>query len=249
MTDFPSHFKPMLGAALLASVLALSFQASAQTASPAPANGNTSTAPAASATTSGNADPGASTEKAETASGTPDARSDRRMGHMARMHGPGGRDDMRNDMRDGMRSVHSMHGDKGVHRGGERGTDRSADRSDPAHGMSRVEHMRARQGARLAVLKGRLQLSDAQQGSWSDFARALELPATMPDRRALRAEMAQLKTPERLNRMQALAAERSARQAKRADAVRAFYAALTPQQQATFDAQSPGREGRRGHRS
>ena len=52
-----------------------------------------------------------------------------------------------------------------------------------------------------------------------------------------RAEFAKLTTPQRLDRMQTRQAERSAMFAKRIDATRSFYAALTPEQQKTFDAE------------
>ncbi len=50
--------------------------------------------------------------------------------------------------------------------------------------------------------------------------------------------------------MQARQAERSARFAKRAEATKTFYAALTPEQQKTFDAETvhAGMHGHRGHR-
>ena len=65
-----------------------------------------------------------------------------------------------------------------------------------------------------------------------------------------RAEFAKLTTPERLERMQTRQAERSARFAKRAEATKTFYAALTPEQQKTFDAETvhAGMHGHRGHR-
>lgn len=46
--------------------------------------------------------------------------------------------------------------------------------------------------------------------------------------------------------MQQRQAERSAMFAKRADATRSFYAALTPEQQKTFDTESMPRFGPRG---
>jgi hypothetical protein len=65
-----------------------------------------------------------------------------------------------------------------------------------------------------------------------------------------RAEFAKLTTPERLERMQTRQAERSAMFAKRAEATKSFYAALSPEQQKTFDAESMrhGPRGKHGHR-
>jgi hypothetical protein len=61
-----------------------------------------------------------------------------------------------------------------------------------------------------------------------------------------RAEFAKLTTPQRLERMEARRAERSAMFAKRAEATKTFYAALTPEQQKTFDAETVHFGGHRG---
>lgn len=69
------------------------------------------------------------------------------------------------------------------------------------------------------------------------------------DRKALRDEFASLSTPERLDRMQALADRRQARQAARAEVVKAFYAQLSPEQQQVFDAEAmPHRQHGKHHR-
>ncbi|MDM0021563.1 Spy/CpxP family protein refolding chaperone [Variovorax saccharolyticus] len=113
----------------------------------------------------------------------------------------------------------------------------------------RAERMQAHRTQRLAALKEKLKLTPAQESAWSSFTTAQQPPAR-PDaaqREARRAEFAKLTTPQRLDRMQARQAERSAMFAKRADATRSFYAALTPEQQKTFDAESMARFGQRGH--
>jgi protein CpxP len=56
-------------------------------------------------------------------------------------------------------------------------------------------------------------------------------------REAMRAEMEKLSTPERIDKMKALRAQRDAEMDKRATATKTFYAALTPEQQKVFDAQ------------
>ncbi|MDN4589724.1 hypothetical protein DBA29_14605 [Xenophilus aerolatus] len=118
----------------------------------------------------------------------------------------------------------------------------------------RFERMQQHRAQRLAALKDKLQLSAQQQGAWTSYTTALQPPA-MPkpeDRAARRAEFEKLTTPERIDRMQARQAERSAMFAKRADATKAFYAQLTPAQQKTFDAESlrmgPRGHGHHGHR-
>jgi hypothetical protein len=109
-------------------------------------------------------------------------------------------------------------------------------RMDPAQ---RFERMQADRAQRMAALKQKLQLTPAQEGPWTSFAAAHQ----PPDRAARQArpdpaELAKLTTPQRLDRMQARQAERAAMFAKRADATRSFYAALSPEQQKTFDAES-----------
>ncbi|RQO53538.1 hypothetical protein DBV14_13895 [Variovorax sp. KBW07] len=120
-------------------------------------------------------------------------------------------------------------------------------RMDPAQ---RMERMQAHRAKRLAALKEKLKLTSAQEGAWSTFTAASQPPAGAgPRPRMDRAEFAKLTTPERLERMQARQAERSAMFAKRADATKTFYAALTPEQQKTFDAETVhfGGHGHRGH--
>jgi len=50
-----------------------------------------------------------------------------------------------------------------------------------------------------------------------------------------RAQMSQLTTPQRMELMDKRMAERQAQMKQRSDAVKAFYAQLTPEQQKTFD--------------
>ena len=115
------------------------------------------------------------------------------------------------------------------------------DRADHAQ---RLERMQAQHAERLAALKEKLKLTPAQEGAWSSFTAAQQRPArSMGQADAERAEFAKLTTPQRLDRMQARQAERSAMFAKRADATRSFYATLTPEQQKTFDAESMPRFG------
>ncbi|RSZ38194.1 MULTISPECIES: Spy/CpxP family protein refolding chaperone [unclassified Variovorax] len=116
-------------------------------------------------------------------------------------------------------------------------------RMDPAKRMERMQEHRAK---RLAALKDKLKLTSAQEGAWSTFTTATQPPAG-PRPHMDRAEFAKLTTPERLERMQARQAERSAMFAKRADATKTFYATLSPEQQKTFDAETAHFGGPRGH--
>lgn len=122
------------------------------------------------------------------------------------------------------------------------------------HDGKGMERMQERRAKHLADLKAKLKLDVSQQGAWSTFTTSIQPPpkAERPDRAAMRAEFEKLTTPQRLDRMQARQAERAAMAAKRADATRAFYATLKPEQQKTFDAESMrfasrGEHGPRGH--
>ncbi|MCY1314001.1 LTXXQ motif family protein [compost metagenome] len=86
-------------------------------------------------------------------------------------------------------------------------------------------------------MKEKLKLDAAQEPAWSSFA-AAQQPQARPAQRPSRAEFAKLTTPQRLDLMQQRQAERAAAFAKRADATRSFYAALKPQQQQVFDAET-----------
>ena len=120
-----------------------------------------------------------------------------------------------------------------------------------------MAHMQERRAQHLVGLKAKLQLSAAQESAWTAFTAAAQLPSPPPegrDTKAARAEFDQLTTPQRLDRLQARHSEHAALFAKRADATRSFYAALTPAQKKTFDAEPMshsgvfGKGGPRGHR-
>lgn len=124
------------------------------------------------------------------------------------------------------------------------------ERGDPA---KRFEQMQQRKAKRLTELKEKLKLDASQESAWNSFAAAQQPPAP-PAQRPSREEVAKLTTPQRLDLMQKRQADRTAAFAQRADATRSFYAALKPEQQKTFDAETlrfgPGGErhhGPRGH--
>lgn len=110
------------------------------------------------------------------------------------------------------------------------------------------ERMDERMARRQAALKQKLGITAAQEGAWTAWSAAMKPPAppaNLPDRAALD----RMTTPERIDRMRALRAERQAQMDSRANATKTFYAALTPEQQKTFDQLSPrmmaGERGRR----
>ena len=106
------------------------------------------------------------------------------------------------------------------------------------HGPMDPAKMQARIAQHQAALKEKLKISPAQEGAWSAFTSTMQPPADMQKRRMdMRAEMEKLTTPERIDKMRALRAERDAVMDKRASATKTFYAALSPEQQKVFDAQ------------
>ena len=108
-----------------------------------------------------------------------------------------------------------------------------------------MARLQQRAAQREASLKQILQITPAQEGAWSTWIASRRPSANMP--RPQRGEFAQLSTPERIDRMRTLRAARSAEMDRRGEATKAFYAALTPAQQKSFDALTAGR-GWGGHR-
>ena len=98
-------------------------------------------------------------------------------------------------------------------------------------------------------LRAVLQLRPDQEPALKALIAAMQPdPAKMEQRRGERGEMRGLTTPQRLDRMQAKMAERQQRFARHADAIKRFYAQLSPSQQKAFDAlPPPGRMGGFGH--
>ena len=111
---------------------------------------------------------------------------------------------------------------------------------------TRAQRWAERRAQRQEQLKAALKLSPAQEGAWTAYTAAMQPPAQRPARMD-RAEMAQLTTPQRIERMQAVQAERQQFMNQRLDAVKAFYAQLTPEQQKVYDQQSLRRGDGYGH--
>jgi periplasmic protein CpxP/Spy len=109
-----------------------------------------------------------------------------------------------------------------------------------------------RMAKRQAELKAKLKITPAQESAWTTFTAAMQPSAGMMGMRhdpKIKAEMEKLTTPERIDKMQALRAERmklmSTEMEKRGAATKAFYAVLSSEQKAVFDAITPlaGRHG------
>ena len=105
---------------------------------------------------------------------------------------------------------------------------------DPA----KMQEMMAK---RQAELKAKLNISAAQESAWSAYVAAMQPPADMgqrmspESRKQMHDEWAALTTPQRIDKMNEMKARRDAEMAKRGDATKALYAALTPAQQKVFD--------------
>jgi hypothetical protein len=109
----------------------------------------------------------------------------------------------------------------------------------------RMERMQKYHAERQAKLKAELKITADQEPAWNAFvARTAHEPRAM--KAGAREDWSKLTTPERLDKMQALKAERDAQMAKRIDATKSFYAALTPEQQKVFDTQAHGGMQRAG---
>jgi len=86
-------------------------------------------------------------------------------------------------------------------------------------------------------LRDALQLRPDQEPALRQLTAALQPPAGERERmRQEREAMAQLTTPQRLDRMAQRMNDRAARFRQHADAIKRFYAQLTPAQQKAFDA-------------
>ena len=130
-----------------------------------------------------------------------------------------------------------------------------ADKAGPPHGRAHGERMGRHDPAkrqefmakRMAALKDKLKLTPAQEPAWTSFAASMQPPA--PHGRVEPGDMAKLTTPERIDKMRAMRAQRQAEMDKRGDAAKTFYATLTPEQQKVFDANAmPHRPGPGGWR-
>ena len=101
---------------------------------------------------------------------------------------------------------------------------------------------------RQADLHAKLKLSPAQEPAWKAYTDSMTPPAMQDrpgqDRKALQAMPAPQRMEAMLGRMQ----QRQVRMESHLAALKTFYAALTPQQKKTFDAEFGQRRGHhRGH--
>lgn len=105
--------------------------------------------------------------------------------------------------------------------------------------------MQERRAQKLADLKTQLRIAPAQESAWNAWTGAMQPPAAR--QRPDRSELLALTTPQRIDRMRELRAQRMAEMDKRGDATKAFYGALTQEQQRVFDAVGLRHGGGKGH--
>ncbi len=132
----------------------------------------------------------------------------------------------------------------------------------PPHGGPGMHHrhmdpakMQEMAAKHQAALKAKLNLAATQEAAWNGYIAAMQPPAgagprmSREDRKKMHAEWATLTTPQRIDKMNEMKTRRDAEMARRGDATKSFYAALSPEQQKVFDANTLRRGGGRhgGH--
>jgi periplasmic protein CpxP/Spy len=122
-------------------------------------------------------------------------------------------------------------------------------RHDPAQMEQFRARMQERMAQRLAELKQKLQVTAGQEAAWNAWTAAMK---PTPHQRPERGEFEKLTTPERIDRMRGMRAQRNAEMDKRMDATKSFYSVLNAEQKKTFDAESlrflrGGKHGMGGH--
>ena len=120
------------------------------------------------------------------------------------------------------------------------------------HGRMDPAKMQEMMAKRQASLKAKLNLTAAQDGAWAAYVAAMQPPADMGERmspenrKKMHDEWAALTTPQRIDKMNEMKTRRDAEMAKRGDATKSFYAALTAEQQKVFDTSTMRHGGRDG---
>ena len=134
--------------------------------------------------------------------------------------------------------------------------DSAAAPMDGYHGNGHMDpaKMQAMMAKRQADMKAKLKIMPVQESAWTAFTSAMQPPVgrmgwnQSPEQQA---ELAKLTTPERIDKMRVLRAQRSnemnAATDKRDDATKTFYAALSAEQKGVFDAQHANRSHHRMH--
>ncbi|MES2361417.1 MAG: Spy/CpxP family protein refolding chaperone [Pseudomonadota bacterium] len=117
-------------------------------------------------------------------------------------------------------------------------------RHDPAK-------MQAWMAKRQAELKAKLKITPAQEGAWTSYTAAMKPAPHAQPTPEQRAEFDKLSTPQRIDKMREMRTQRmtemNAAMDRRGEATKAFYAALSPEQQKTFDAEHKKHGPHKGH--
>ena len=113
----------------------------------------------------------------------------------------------------------------------------------------RAEHRQERMAKRQTELHDKLKLTPQQEPAWNTFIAAMK-PGQRPERMT-RADWDKMSAPQRMERHLEMMKQAEAGMGRRLEAVKAFYAVLTPDQQKVFNddfARGPGgHRGRHGH--
>ena len=103
----------------------------------------------------------------------------------------------------------------------------------------------ARMEKRMQALKTSLKLNASQEAAWATYTASIKPQRPTADERPAHADrqaLAAMTTPERIDAMQAMHNKRhaamQAHMEQRNQATKTFYAALSPEQQKTFDAET-----------
>jgi protein CpxP len=115
------------------------------------------------------------------------------------------------------------------------------DQAPPAQGPAHSAEQRAawmhdRQEAHAKALQAVLNLRPDQEAAFQAFQAAMTPPPGQHHEHMDHAAAAAMTTPQRLDRMADRMARREAEFRRRAEAIKSFYAALSPEQQRAFDA-------------
>ena len=111
----------------------------------------------------------------------------------------------------------------------------SSPQTRPMHKMH--DMMMKRHARHLESLKNSLKLMPDQESQWADFAASMR-PQHPEVLHIAMADMEKLTTPERIDKMNALKAQRDVEIKKRHDATQSFYDTLSEEQKRTFDQQT-----------
>ena len=99
------------------------------------------------------------------------------------------------------------------------------------------ESMKQRMAQHDAALRDKLKLNREQQSAWQQYTAMKQ--ANLPAPPAIPADGTRLTAPERMEKMLQSMREHENRLASQLDALKTFYATLTPEQQKIFDAEEP----------